>query len=69
MLADLLCLEEKWRLQGGYQGRGQAIVLSRLVKEFGSILEESGALEGFLFLLFCSFFLKFIVFTYTKHPF
>lgn len=40
----------KWRLQGGYQGRGQALVLSRLVRESGSILEGITGPGGFLFL-------------------
>lgn len=55
----------KWRLQGGYQGRGQDIVPSRLVKEFGSILGGIRGPGGFLFLFsFVLFFLN-LLFSHT----
>ena len=52
----------KWRLQGGYQGRGQDIVPSRLVKEFGSILGGIRGPGGFLFLF--SFVLFFLIYCF-----
>lgn len=49
MSEDLLCLEENGGCKVGTRA-GQALVLSRLVRESGSILEGIRGPGGFLFL-------------------
>ena len=54
----LSVFEGKWKLRGGRKDRGQAIAISRLVRESGSILGGIRGPRGFLFSFSFILFLK-----------